>query len=151
MFKLITAALGAGFSAATGGAGSVIVAVLQFLLGTKTGRIILLCLIGLAAFGAWTWHVEDKAAAEQKAKDLSAELQVTQAESDRRNASLADSHRYGAAIAARNAKTERDYADAVAKLRRAEAANRRHRCLDDRSIDRLRGLDGAEDRPAPGG
>ena len=135
--------MGALVGAIFEGAGGLAVTALKWLIGTKSGRITLLVLVVLAGLGAWTWHVYDKAIAEQQAKDIAAELKATQAESDRRDAELKKARVYAEKLVAKNAALEKRDAANLQKLRRLSAAAGldRRKCLDDRGTQWLRDLD----------
>lgn len=138
MATLFAAIFGASIWKAAAGLG---LRFIEWLFGTKPGRITLLVLALLAGLGFWTWHVYDKATIEQARKDKAAELALTQAALNSQLAILQRAQREGAATAARLSLTEKKYADALAKNRRLSAVNRGKPCLDDGSSRRLRELE----------
>jgi uncharacterized protein HemX len=113
----------------------------EWLLGSKTGRMLLLVIAGAAAFGLYTWKIKHDAAAQATAAIIAKEQAATAAEHDRREHVLEAAQRQAAATVARLNQSEKHNADLAEKIRRLSAANDRKRCLDRDSARRLRELD----------
>lgn len=112
--------------------------ILEWFIGSKTGRILLLILAGAAAFGIYTFTIEHKAAEEATTKLVDHEKAADQAEQKRREKVLEDAQRQAATLVAHLAVTEKTNATLVDKVRRLSAANDSRPCYDRAAADRLR-------------
>lgn len=121
---------------------------LNWLVGSKAGRWTMLAIAAAAAFGIYTFTIEQRAAERARAEIVAKEQKATELEHQRREHVLEQAQREGATLAARLSATEKHNADLQAQIARLSARHDGDRCLDRDSADRLRSIGG--DRQAPG-
>jgi hypothetical protein len=119
-------------------------------LGSKTGRLLVLIVAAIAAFGIYTAVIEHNAAERARVELIAKEKAATEAEHDRRGVALEAAQREAAIATARLAATENRNATLLERINRLSARNDRKPCLDRGSAQRLRDLD-QNRRPAGDG
>jgi uncharacterized protein HemX len=111
----------------------------QWLLTTKAGLITLAVIVGVSAFGAYTFYIKHEAASEEEAKVAAQMQKETAAEHTRRDQALQAAQKQAATTLARLATTESRNQALQAKIRQLASTSPSRPCLDPNSYQNLLG------------